>query len=385
MSSAYYPQGMKTYNNHTNPGNYVSWKGTGINSNPVGTTYTNIRPLYNKDPGNVAPLSHGIPKPLKHYRKGRVIPAQPLLETSALAVNINRNTNRYVKSSRGASLGGGSGGTSLVSQMISMPGSYLVKANPSNETNEENQATIDCTNCKGFPVVTNYKPNKGYLTENPTPQTTNPKLCCNAQKKAVRRAIYASTNLKKNYFTTLQQYRQNRCMTFDQRAFNFRSSGGNNDLKPGSPEALLYNTTYVANCQPNINIIEQSLKNPSYSDPSNLSNCKLVVYKPNNFQYATQGAVSSSERTLKLNVTTIEKNLAGYNYDMRRASSVGPVLNASGQPIIPFVYKNKVQGCNAEIQRRFQNHRSCNNLPADPTQPPQSSNHYAQSPQDPLM
>jgi hypothetical protein len=35
-----------------------------------------------------------------------------------------------------------------------------------------------------------------------------------------------------------------------------------------------------------------------------------VEYKPNNPQFAQQGAVSSSTRILKLNVTTIEKNAA---------------------------------------------------------------------------
>ena len=143
------------------------------------------------------------------------------------------------------------------------------------------------------------------------------------------------------------------------------------DAKPGSPAAE-YNT-YVANCQPNGEIYTaseaalvaqillimqdegviasndaakliykqittfkvlvtfiQNLPEPNKTSaiviydsfvlnpytgvpitgPSNPLGCKLVVYKPNNYQFAQQGAVSSSTLNLKLNVTTIEKNLA---------------------------------------------------------------------------
>ena len=39
-------------------------------------------------------------------------------------------------------------------------------------------------------------------------------LCCNQEKFAQKRVIYASTNLKKNYYSTHTQYLQNRCKTF---------------------------------------------------------------------------------------------------------------------------------------------------------------------------
>ena len=96
--------------------------------------------------------------------------------------------------------------------------------------------------------------------------------------------------------------------------------------------------------------------------PTNLATaCARVVYKPSNYQFAKQGAVSSSTLLLKRNVTTIETNLAGYNRDMLRGTQLGlqNSLTANGQPAIPFLYKNKIQGCNAQVQRRFQNHKSC--------------------------
>jgi hypothetical protein len=244
MSSAYYPQGMKRYNNYVNPGNYVPWKGTGSGSNPVGITATNIRPLTNNDPGNVFRTGFGLARPIKHYRKGRVIPTHyltqeelfpnenfnfnelrrnmnitPISETRL----INYNLNRYVKSSKGASLGGGAGGTGLVSQMISQPGSFLLKLNTPDEKDGALQQNKDCKTCQGFGIVSDYYPNKNYLTNNPEPLTQQPTFCCNEEIKAKRRVIYANTKLKKNYYTTHQQYMENRCQTYQQRAFNFQS------------------------------------------------------------------------------------------------------------------------------------------------------------------
>jgi hypothetical protein len=140
-----------------------------------------------------------------------------------------------------------------------------------------------------------------------------------------------------------------------------------------------------------IKIYNDYISNPYYGMPATgpraIKTCKLVVYKPNNYQFAKQGAVSSSTRTLKKNVDTIQSNLAGYNRDQRRGIYLPNtvVLNPSGQPAIPFIYKNKAQGCNQETQIRFQNPKSCNNTPARPTQPARPSNHYAQSPVDPLL
>jgi hypothetical protein len=61
------------------------------------------------------------------------------------------------------------------------------------------------------------------LTENPETNTTNKTLCCNPENFAKKRVIYANTNLPKNYYTTTKQYLQNRCKTYQQKAFNFLS------------------------------------------------------------------------------------------------------------------------------------------------------------------
>jgi hypothetical protein len=453
MSTAFYPLGMKTYNNHVHQGGYKTWKGTGVFSNPVGISASHIRPLTNNDSGNVFPTGFGLPRPIKHYRKGRVIPVQSIIvqdpnnpqqymETSL----INYNLNRIVKSSTGASLGGGSGGLGLLNQMLDNPGGYIVKQNLPNEINNITQLNQDCRTCEGVGIVASYYPNTTYLTENPEANTQNQVLCCNAQKKARRRVLPASTNLKKNYYTTHTQYMQNRCQTYEQKAFNFQTNTPNSvNVKPGSPLALL--NTYFANCQPNGEIYEATeiglinkmlsimgtqsiltptqiadfealnnytfdslfnylkslnnveaitffidfINNPYYgvpfAGPNNPVGCKLVVYKPNNPQFAKQGSVSSSTRMLKLNVNTIQTNAASLN---RNNVNLVNSVNNTVTPENTTIFKNKAPICNNPPIIRFQNKKACYltpqyNLYGIPSQSAFNTNHFAQSPRNSLM
>ena len=393
MSSAVYPLGMRPtpssgYNHKSSfPQQYITWKGTGLSQTPVGITAGTIRPLTNLDYGNNFPAPFGKPRPIKHARKG-AIPRVSIDDATSYEdyVQIDRNLNREVKSS--------TPGT-LVKQMIDNPGSYSVK---------QNTLLNLPTNCQGICVSANLYPNIPYLTENPEPVSTSPTFCCNEERKARRRVLPASTNLKQNYYTTHIQYLENRCKTYEQRAFNFvRPAVPLSDIeaKPGSPAAE-YNT-YVANCQPNGEIYTaseaalvaeillilqnegiiasndeakeiykqittfktlvtfiQNLPEPNresaiiiydafvlnpytgvpITGPTNPLGCKLVVYKPNNYQFAQQGAVSSRTLNLKLNVDTIEKNLAHLSKNYR--------------------FKNKAPTCQAGTYiGTFQNPRMC--------------------------
>jgi hypothetical protein len=468
MSSAVYPLGMNsmpasgythksTYYNKQ----YITWKGTGPNSFPVGTAAGHIRPLTNKDPGNVFPTGFGLPRPIKHFRKGRVIPPQPVEGVPNLIINspngdvnlnidenalINYNINRFVKSSKGTSLGGGFGGSGLLNDMQDKPGAYIVKLNPPNEVDGVSQLDENCKTCEGVGIVASYKPNTGNITQDPEPNNTNRILCCNQEKFARQRVVYASTNLKKNYYTTTKQYLQNRCKTYDQKAFNFwsvRTNGdepydnnnayyysvdGNNGPKPGGPLALA--NTYLANCQLNTqlyegtelafiyqmlgimlkeNIITQEqvdqfnstginsipgffdwiqglpegqkqsatvvfevfINNPysgmPISGPTNPPGCQLTVYKPNNYQFAKQGAVSSSTRLLKLNVDTISTNAASVqNYNNTGQFLVtANQLYAGDANNYANLLKNKAPSCNTpwplnfSQSGQFQNKKFC--------------------------
>ena len=460
LGTSFYPVGMGRPGNLRNQGGYKTWKGSNVDSNPTGIAHGHIRPLTNLDPGNIFPGPFGKPRPLKQYRKGRVIPNVDIItldkEKEGTYISgkkvylaesevglIQYNLNRSVKSSKGTSLGGGFGGSGLLNEMQDKPGSYLVKQNPVYETDEALQINKDCSTCQGVGIVDTYYPNIPYLTENPEANTQNNVWCCNQEKFALKRVIYASTNLKKNYYTTHKQYLQNRCNTYTQKAFNFETYNPINLLeiqnsenpaltaalikssKPGSP--LSVTNTYFANCQPNaelekateINLVValldilrsrnmitreeydifinknilkfrdlyeylQSLPNEEskaavalfvsyinnpyigvpFSGPSNPTGCKLVVYKPSNPQFAKQGAVESSTRTLKLNVTTIEKNAASY-YTNPAGKYIGK-STASDLVFsnVPFLYKNKsAKSCDRPPLNfhptTFQNKKAC--------------------------
>ena len=275
MSSAFYPQGMNSWNNRLPQGGYKSWKGTGVFSNPVGTTATHIRPLTNNDSGNVFPTGFGLARPIKHYRKGTVIPVHYLTNPqneleNAEQLQIDYNVNRAVKSASGASLGGGSGGSGLISQMIDGPGQFIVKDNKP-DTNGINGENIDneCKTCQGVGLVSSWYPINN-LTEKPQENVTNPLLCCNQQRKARQRVLPNSTIVKKDYYQTQYMYLYNRCQTFEQRQFNFIHGEVDKNVlniilkypfvsaklieyaKPGSPLSLV--NYYVAQCNPNSTI-----------------------------------------------------------------------------------------------------------------------------------
>jgi hypothetical protein len=409
MATAFFPQGMESYNNTTTApftSPYHTWKGTGKYSYPVGITSGNMRPLTNRDYTNDVIYKQGLARPLKwNYRLGTQT-------TPAYESENYYNLNRIPRSSAGLA---------LVSQLTDFPGCFSVKQNRVDEIDGVSQSQKDCTYCKGVGMVVDFKPNT-YLTNNPQPVCTTPLFCCNEPKKALLRVRPASTNLKKNYFTTLQQYRQNRCLTYDQRVFNFQTPLNvvtqqaiidNNpyvtpatlaSAKPGDPLTIL--NTYFANCYPNtgntftqeelimsgfyliknaglfddeditrfynsdigpsiakfvdfisnlnsgkseeaVFIFTEFLTNPYVNNsfltgPSNSLNCKLVVYKPNNPQFAVQGSVLSSTRTLKLGLTTIEKERYIQNRENGYALAS---LNPGGQPITPFIYKSKSAPC----------------------------------------
>jgi len=404
MSTNFFGQGMESYNNtetapFTSQG--ATTKGTGKYSYPIAITSGNIRPLTNNDSRNNAPQKFGLPRPLKwQYRKG-VSFHQNIIDIDPNNPNLYINTSRVSKTSK----------LNLINLTIDQPGRYSVKNNPKTEINNKLYLDKTCNNCNGVGLVIDNPPSSS-LTNNPQPCVVNKKFCCNEERNAKKMVIYASTNLKPNYYNSHYQYLQNRCQTYQQKSFNFTSPlekayaiETNNEkrlnAKPGS--ALALTNTYIANCYPNIdeliysenNIVnniylllkDQNLlsqedinrynytyinkiylmnqyissisneenKKTSYkifydyinnpyigvpiNGPSNPRGCKLVVYKPSNPQFATQGGVSSSTQLLKLTTDTISSNL----YSINKLSGSATTSKFGNTP---FIYKNKYTTCN---------------------------------------
>jgi hypothetical protein len=109
-----------------------------------------------------------------------------------------------------------------------------------------------------------------------------------------------------------------------------------------------------------LEIFQRFLNNPYWgmqiSGPSNPRGCKLVVYKPSNPQFATEGGVMSSARTLKLAVTTVEKNVANIN---KMKGTYSNTVNVGSQPFVPFIYKSKTPTCNPSYYTKNGNPKTC--------------------------
>jgi hypothetical protein len=410
--SATHQQGMSLYNNRVlQP--YVPQKGEGLNAMPVAITPLNIRPFTNKDYTNNYQTGPMLPRPIKHYRKGRAF-NYPV--SVAVTGDDGATTYDIVDANRGVR---STGGATLVKQTIDNPGAFSVIQNPPDETTNSALFEKDCAGCRGIEIVaTMLKPNKTYLTNNPEPDVETPALCCSQEAFAQKRVLPSNTNLPKQYYTSHKQYMQNRCQTYDQRAFNFiisNTAGADPAAKPGGPLALA--NMYLANCNCNaenqsateyslstklvdafydygiidaaqkaafytaavftmagvfnfiqtlpaavqpgaIRVYDTFVTNPywgvPYTGPQNQRGCGVVVYKPNNYQYAKQGAVSSSTRMLKLNVNTITTNAASFKKNLNMAVPV--YYNSSNNP---FILKTKVEPCNPAYYAKNGNPKTC--------------------------
>jgi hypothetical protein len=274
---------------------YLTWKGRGLFANSLGVTAGNRRPLTNKDPSNDSLQQFGLPRPIKHYRRGYSIGTSPSTSSST--------------------------GGNLVSQLIDTPGGFILQQNE-----EENVA---CNSCKGVAVTSDWKPNTN-LSETPSPQTQTEQFCCNQEKNSLKRVRSANTKLKPQYYTTSEKYLRQRCRLFNQNQYNYLSSG-NGEGKPGAPSTI--DNSYKSNCNPNVYNAEIS--------PTNTTGCQNVVYKPSNYQYATQGAVSSSDRMLKLNIDTINKNRKSIKEANHLKAKVFPNTSSVGceQPCVIIIKK----------------------------------------------
>lgn len=274
MSSIFFQIGTHSHNRAIPYGGYKSGKGRGIHRNPVGISTGNIRPLTNNDPTYSTPQKFGLPRPIKHYRNGIVS-----------ADTNNRQVRSYT------------GNNHMVSHLMDYPGGTLFKDNII-----DNLQTA-CETCPGVGIISTFQPSAD-LTDNPNNITQSKLFCCNAEYKSRKRVLPPNTILKKKYYTTTTEYLYNRCNTFEQKQFNYLASGNIKSI-PGGPSAT--NNTYRANCSPNFVVIQSDNSPNNIEISSNQSLCSPVMYKPNNYTFAKQGAVSSSNYILKKVVDNINK------------------------------------------------------------------------------
>jgi hypothetical protein len=145
----------------------------------------------------------------------------------------------------------------------------------------------------------------------------------------------AKTFLDKDYCATNAEYLHKRCKTFKQKQYNFASQS--------EDEHAYYANCSCTNC---------------FSDSTDCSsnvcvnNCRTVIYKPSNAQYATQGAVSSGSRITKLKYDTITKN--GNSFRSAFGNEGASAASYKGTSNTPFFSKRYNQRF---VMFRRQGHR----------------------------
>lgn len=173
---------------------------------------------------------------------------------------------------------------------------------------------------------------------------------CQRPVKSRLRFKPASTIVKENYYSSLQQYRENRCQTYKQKVFDF--------IEPATLNKT--DNSYIVNCQPNA-LNTENLENPENN--TNLSFCKLAIYKPSNVQFAKEGAVTSGTRLFRLKVNTIKNELATSNKNIIGLPLKSRDIVTGTDTTVPFVFNNKAQQtCVNDNRHKYKNKKICNLL-----------------------
>ena len=157
------------------------------------------------------------------------------------------------------------------------------------------------------------------------------KMVCVASNPETKVIKSASTILNKKYYTDSRAYLQSRCKTFTQ------NQGTGVQIEGG----IYYDS--------NNNVLEPSDSDngPPYYESTNCNKgCndkpKKIIYKPNNKNYSTQGAVSSGSRLLRLKVDTINTTASSYSAYGESAKNAGRYSSNSNAI---FILKSRQNNC----------------------------------------
>jgi len=245
-----------------------------INDVPIlpwkGQTFSQITSLVKQNQNqntNVANFFN--PNPLKHYRR-------------EIITNL---TDAQCNSRKSSSI-----------DEINRPGGSLVSSDPPSQINGLVN-TLDIN----LSTNTTDRPSLCSSCDNNITTTVNGNAFSPAQNALrrvrssgmVKREFDISTN-KPKYYTNTNQYLYSRNRTQEQNAFHFiLSSNSKNDI--GNKDCL--KNAYAANGSP---------------DPNFPNTPPIVYYKPNNPEFAQQGAVTSSSHITRVKYNSITNNTNAY-------------------------------------------------------------------------
>ena len=331
---------------------YISWKGISTNSSVPNYS----RPLDGSEQYPIGPSFAA--RPIKHWRK---------------------QLNTVHESSR-ARAG--------VGMPMDLPGGSVYLGNKESNTN--------CTTCvtnENGQETTGLKENIEKYDDTKFTSSTadsfydcvNDKpvcVACNPVNNIIRRA---TTVLSKTYYTDTKGYLKSRCLTYNQKLSTNPMPGVVYFSQQGQP---LYPTNApngpqvrsTQNCLTNCNSCPNctnSTCNLAGTDCKDFASCVAcnsgrqcssvpspTIYKPNNAQFAVQGAVSSSARIDRLKYNTITNN-GGSFYSAWGAEGAN-AGRYQGTTNGPYFLKSKYYKCEPQQYHKNGNKRIC--------QPPLSFN-----------
>ena len=136
----------------------------------------------------------------------------------------------------------------------------------------------------------------------------------------------ATTLLSKKYYTNMKSYMRSRSLLFDQKL----TALPNPDITylDANGDLLYPNDTDTTRQTQNCLVCTDTVA------------AGQTTYKPNNKQYAQQGAVDSSSRLTRLKLNTINKNAASYS-----ATFGTTAPRYRGMASTPYFLKSKYQVC----------------------------------------
>lgn len=288
---------------------YESWKGPS-GSYPVWNAITpsNSRPASNGAMENPEDYqsAFGTARPLKHWRKQLVPPVKSSSSAKASGDILNRP-----------------GGSVSINTSVLCPSC----------DDSQSVASVNTLVFGNNAYLTNSTPNPTYdggaTVTNPDSNEYGKCVSCDPESNVIKTG---TTLLNKQYYQTTKGYLYSRGQTFSQKATPVKRAGVTYVDPEGNP---LFPTDYANGPQ-----------------MFNVPNCPTVcddnqpvatIYKPNNPNYAVQGAVDSSTRIMRLKQQAMNKNGASFSsaYGMA-AANAGRYSTVSS----PYFIKSKVNNCN---------------------------------------
>ena len=257
---------------------YVTWKGISTNS---------AIPSFSRPDLNVSGVEFKA-NPIKHWRRQ--------LMPNAGSGAANRRAG--------------------ISMPMDLPGGAVYLGNVSANTDCLLNATADTTGLKEYIFKFN---NTDFKYNDISGCLSGP---CNPEKNRIRSA---TTILSKKYYTDHHSYMRSRCNLYEQKLTALPV-----------PDIVYLDTNDNLLPVTGANAIRQTQNCASCPTPTH---CQ-TIYKPNNAQYAKQGAVDSSDRITRLKLNTVNTNAASY-----KATFDSTAPRYLGMASTPYFLKSKYQVC----------------------------------------